>query len=125
MNGRWGWKGRWDWREADVSRVKHTLWAPFEERNFNHTTFPLMNLPYDIILNIVQLLSIEELSIVSRTTRRLRDQLQPILFKEFATKVQFEEPGFTSFLRTILDSPELAKCVKRVDTSRWNADSLF
>ena len=86
---------------------------------------PSKDLPYDVYLDIARYFSKHDISALTKTVKALRDRFQPLLYEEFAIHINFEKPGFTKFLRTITESPDLAQYVKRVDTSWWSASSIF
>lgn len=83
------------------------------------------DLPAEIFLAISSFLPRRDLSSFARVTKSLHDLTQPILYEVFSVPINIEDPGFTRFLRTILENPVLSQYVKRVDTAHWSSEWTF
>ncbi|KAF2819160.1 hypothetical protein CC86DRAFT_472308 [Ophiobolus disseminans] len=73
----------------------------------------ILDLPPELVLNIAAHLTQADLLNISLTNRRLRDVTEPELFREYSNAST--ERSFKPFLWRLIDRPELAKYVRRVD----------
>ena len=93
--------------EDEINTVTNVYRETLDLSFDNVRSSPLIETPSEILLQIVSHLSKNEFSIVSRITKKLRDRLQRLLFKDYAVDLDLEKLGFTKFLRTIVESSKL------------------
>ena len=76
------------------------------------------DLPNEIRVHILSFDSKKTLAAVSRVSKTIHEWAQPVLYASFDTDLDIESPRFTTFLRTMIELPDLAQHMKRLDTSK-------